>query len=396
MMKKFFLILLPVLLCACHPRQDSYTVIVSLDAFRWDFPEMYDTPWLDSIARAGVKAVMMPSYPSSTFPNHYTLATGLVPDHHGIVNSQFWDPVRELTYAMGDRQTRDIPDFYGGEPVWVTAEKQGVRTANLYWVGSDIPIGGILPSSYRYWYDVPRLDYAERANELVRLLSLPEAERPRLTMVYFDDPDATSHEFGPDSIESGVMVHYLDSLVGVMYRGVRALPYGDKVNFIITADHGMTDIADDRFIRIDAVLDTALCERIVSTNPTSIFTRPGCHDAVLEALSKVEHIHAWAKEDVPASLCYGTSDRIGDVVVAPDLGWQFAFQPRGLLGAHGYDPQEPDMQVMFRASGPDFKVGYVSEERFANTAVYPLLCHLLGVEPAPCDGKLFWVQDLLR
>ena len=227
-------------------------------------------------------------------------------------------------------------------------------------------------------------------------MSLPERERPRFVMAYFDDPDATTHEFGPNSIESGIMIHYLDSLVGVMYRGLRSLPYGERINFIVTADHGMTDISDERFICINEVLDTTLCERIVSTNPTSIFTKPGCHETVLNALSKVDHIQAWAKEDVPEHLHYGSSPKLGDVIVAPDLGWQFAFQPRGLKGAHGYDPLEQDMQVMFRAGGPDFKNGYDSEEVFANTAVYPLLCHLLGVKPVPCDGELSRVKPLLR
>jgi len=383
-------------MCACCPRRDRYVVIVSLDAFRWDYPEMYDTPWLDSIARAGVRAVMMPSYPSSTFPNHYTLATGLVPDHHGIVNSQFWDPERGELYSMGDSLTRYNPVYYGGEPVWNTAERQGVRTASIYWVGSDVAIGGHYPSSYLRWNDAPRLDYAQRAEETVRLLSLPKRQRPRLVMVYFDDPDATSHEFGPDSIESGTVIHYLDSLVGVMYQGVRSLPYGDRINFIVTADHGMTDISDERFIRIDEVLDTTWCERVVSTNPTSIFTRPGCRDSVLAALSEVEHIQAWPRESVPAELQYGSSPHLGDVIVAPDLGWQFAFQPRRLLGAHGYAPQEADMQVFFCASGPDFMEGYVSDETFANTAVYPLLCRLLGVKPAPCDGDLSGVGAMLK
>ena len=400
MRRRLLLPLLVVAAClaaaSCVRRPDHYTVIVSLDAFRWDYPALYDTPWLDSMARAGVQAEMLPSYPASTFPNHYTLATGLVPDHHGIVNSQFWDPEHGVQYAMGDTTTRYNPFYYGGEPVWVTAERQGVRTANLYWVGSDVAIGGMHPSSYRRWDDTPRLDYAGRAEELVRLMSLPEAERPRLVMVYFDDPDATSHEFGPVSIETGIMVHYLDSLVGVMYRGLQALPYGDRINLIVTADHGMTDISDERFICTDDVLKPEWVERIVSSTPSSIFTRPGCRDSVLTALRGVEHLYAWAKEDVPAELLYGSSPRLGDVIAAPELGWQFARSARQLLGGHGYFPQERDMHVAFRACGPDFKQGYVAERTFANTAVYPLLCRLLGVRPAPCDGDLSVAGDFLR
>lgn len=398
-MKRFLLLsaLLLGLCCGCIQKkpQNNLTVIVSLDAFRWDFTRIHQAPWLDSIGRAGIQAVMKPSYPSSTFPNHYTIATGLRPDHHGIVNSAFWDSERGVLYSMGDSVTRNRPYYYGGEPIWATAEKQGVRTASVYWVGSDIPIGGVLPTYYKYWYDVPRLTYPERVQETLRLASLPKEERPDLIMLYFDDPDWAAHQFGPSGIGTGMMISHLDSLMGVLYQGLRALPYGDKVNLIVTADHGMTDISDERFIRIDEVVDTSLCERIVSTNPTTIFSKPGCRDRILEQISKVEHVSAWKSEEMPEHLHYGRSPHLGDIVVAPDLGWQFAFTPRGLLGAHGYDPEEPDMQVIFRAAGPDFKRGYVKADKFDNVDIYPLLARLLHIQPAVTDGALDEVSDLL-
>ena len=383
-------------ICGCSSHRDNYTVVVSLDAFRWDYPDIYDTPWLDSIARAGVRAVMKPSFPSSTFPNHYTLATGLVPDHTGIVNSQFWDSVNQVMYSMGDKPTRNNPDYYAGEPIWTTAEKQGVKTGSIYWVGSDIPIKGTLPSYYRYWYDEPRLDFSERVDDALRLLSLPEDERPRLVMLYIDEPDATSHEFAPRSIETGIMVHYLDSLMGVLYKGIEALPYADKVNLIVTADHGMTDISDERFYKVDDYLKPEWCEHVVSSNPTSIFTSPGCQDSVLNALNSLEHLKAYRKGEVPAHLNYGTSPHLGDVIAIPDPGWQFASAPRHLLGAHGYDTEFPDMHVNFAACGPDFKTGYVMPEKFRNVCLYPLLAHLLGIKPEPVDGSLEEVECMLK
>lgn len=397
-MKRIFLLaaLLSVLCCSCARRTPNLTVVVSLDAFRWDLTLIHQAPWLDSIGRAGVQAVMKPSYPSSTFPNHYTLATGLRPDHHGIVNSQFWDSERNIQYRMGDSTTRNQPYYYGGEPIWVTAEKQGRTTASIYWVGSDIPIGGVLPTYWLYWYDTPRLDFAARVQETLRLAALPSRERPSLIMTYIDEPDMTAHEFGPTSIETGLMVAYLDSLMGVLYTGLRALPQGDKINLIITADHGMTDISDERFVRIAEVVDTSLCAHIVSTNPTTIFSKPGCRDSLLAALAKVEHISAWKSEEVPEHLHYGSSPNLGDIIVAPDQGWQFSSEPRGILGGHGYDPEEPDMQVVFRAAGPDFKRGFVQEEKFDNVDIYSLLAHLLKIRPAPTDGSLDGVKPLLK
>ena len=398
-MKKL-LVLLPLLAlvvsCAKQPRSDNYTVVVSLDAFRWDYPQIHSTPCLDSIAAVGVSATMKPSFPSSTFPNHYCLATGLVPDHNGIVNSQFWDSETSEEYSMGDIVSRNKPGYYFGEPIWNTAEKQGVKTGCVYWVGSDIPVGGKLPTHYRYWYDEPRLDFAERVDDAVRLLSLPEEERPRLVMVYFDEPDMSGHIYGPTSRETGETVAYLDSLMGDFRSKLLALPYGDKINFIVLSDHGMTDISDERFIKIDDYLKPEWYEHAESINPTNIYSSPGCRDSILNALAGVEHISVWKKEEIPSRLVYGSSHRVGDIVVSPDCGWQFAKSPRGSKGAHGVDPEYPDMQVIFRACGPDFKTGYKAPEKFVNVDVYPLLAHLLGIRPEKTDGKLERVKCLLN
>ena len=155
-----------------------YTVIVSLDGFRWDYPQMYDTPFFDRMAREGVKATMIPSFPSKTFPNHYTIATGLVPDHHGIVANTFWDPQRQELYKMSNLKTRNDASYYGGEPIWITAQKQGIKTGNIYWVGSDIAVKGQHPTYYHVYDQKPRLTQTERVAEALRMLKLPEEERP--------------------------------------------------------------------------------------------------------------------------------------------------------------------------------------------------------------------------
>ena len=378
--------------CGEGQQKRNLTIVVSLDAFRWDYPTIYNTPWLDSIAANGVAATMVPSYPSSTFPNHFTLATGLVPDHHGIVNSQFWAPEKGELFSMGDSATRYNPYYLGGEPIWVTAKKQGVKSASIYWVGSDVAIQGLYPDYYLRWDNEPRLTYPQRVEEALRIAKLPESERPSLLMVYFDEPDWTTHHYGPIAQESEAVIEELDSLMGILYRGLKELDYG--VNLIVTSDHGMTDISDDRFISIEQTVNPDWVERIVSTNPTSIFCKEGCRDSLFEQLSKVKHISVWRKEEVPAHLNYGTSNHLGDLIVAPDLGWQFATTPRGLNGAHGYDINEPDMQIIFRACGPDFKRGYTLPHSFSNVDLYSILAELLKIEPAKTDGSLEKVQEL--
>ena len=378
--------------CGEGQQKRNLTIVVSLDAFRWDYPTIYNTPWLDSIAANGVAATMVPSYPSSTFPNHFTLATGLVPDHHGIVNSQFWAPEKGELFSMGDSATRYNPYYFGGEPIWVTAKKQGVKSASIYWVGSDVAIQGLYPDYYLRWDNEPRLTYPQRVDEALRIAKLPESERPSLLMVYFDEPDWTTHHYGPIAEESEAVIEELDSLMGILYRGLKELDYG--VNLIVTSDHGMTEISDEKFISIEQTVNPDWVERIVSTNPTTIFCKEGCRDSLFNQLSKVKHISVWRKEEVPAHLNYGTSNHLGDLIVAPDLGWQFATTPRGLNGAHGYDINEPDMQIIFRACGPDFKRGYTLPHTFSNVDLYSILAELLKIEPAKTDGSLEKVQEL--
>ena len=378
--------------CGEGQQKRNLTIVVSLDAFRWDYPTIYNTPWLDSIAANGVAATMVPSYPSSTFPNHFTLATGLVPDHHGIVNSQFWAPEKGELFSMGDSATRYNPYYFGGEPIWVTAKKQGVKSASIYWVGSDVAIQGLYPDYYLRWDNEPRLTYPQRVEEALRIAKLPESERPSLLMVYFDEPDWTTHHYGPIAEESEAVIEQLDSLMGILYRGLKELDYG--VNLIVTSDHGMTEISDEKFISIEQSVNPDWVERIVSTNPTTIFCKEGCRDSLFEQLSKVKHISVWRKEEVPAHLNYGSSNHLGDLIVAPDLGWQFATTPRGLKGAHGYDINEPDMQIIFRACGPDFKRGYTLPHSFSNVDLYSILAELLKIEPAKTDGSLEKVQEL--
>ena len=384
-------------LCGCSKNQSTYTIVVSLDAFRWDYPDMIDTPGLNEIASDGVRCVMEPSYPASTFPNHYTIATGLVPDHNGIVNGSFWNPDTQKTFSMGDSLTRYNPEYYLGEPIWVTAEKAGVKTASIYWVGSDVPIQGVLPTYNYPWWEKSHLTFEERANETVRLLSLPKKDRPRLVMLYFDEPDETSHNYGPLAPETHAIIHRLDSIVGNMYRQLRALPYGDKINIIVTADHGMTEISNERFIDWDDYLKPSWYEHIIGTNPTNIYAKENCIDSIMVALNGVEHISVWRHGEVPDELNYGTSNRCGDVIVAPDLGWQFAASPKNKLGAHGYSPREKDMQVVFIASGPSFQEGILSSDvLFQNVDIYPMLAHILQLTPVNTDGILKKSQSIIK
>ena len=400
-----FLLLTGLFGVACQSKNDRYTVIISLDGSRWDYADYYDMPFFDSLATVGVKARMEASFPSSTFPNHYTMATGLVPDHHGLVNNSFWNPDTQHGYAIGDKESRYDARYYGGEPIWITAQKQGVKCGVVYWVGSDIPVGpegNAFPTYYRHWDEDPHWTFEERCDEIVRLLSLPQKERPRLVMGYFDEPDHQGHVHGPISPECKQMTERMDSLMHSLYLRLKALPIGKKLNFILAGDHGMTEISPERFIGWYDVMPEEWIERIVGNLPTSIWVKEGYVDSLYNRLKQVEHLNVWKHGEVPAYLNYGTSNRLGDLIVSPDLGWQFNFAPSRNHGTHGFDPTETDMMVAFRAVGPDFKEGYEApftegeKSAFHNTDLYPMLCKLLGVKPAPADGKLERIQKILK
>ena len=400
-----FLLLTGLFGVACQSKNDRYTVIISLDGSRWDYADYYDMPFFDSLATVGVKARMEASFPSSTFPNHYTMATGLVPDHHGLVNNSFWNPDTQHGYAIGDKESRYDARYYGGEPIWITAQKQGVKCGVVYWVGSDIPVGpedNAFPTYYRHWDEDPHWTFEERCDEIVRLLSLPQNERPRLVMGYFDEPDHQGHVHGPISPECKQMTERMDSLMHSLYLRLKALPIGKKLNFILAGDHGMTEISPEHFIGWYDVMPEEWIERIVGNLPTSIWVKEGHVDSLYNRLKQVEHLNVWKHGEVPAYLNYGTSNRLGDLIVSPDLGWQFNFAPSRNHGTHGFDPTETDMMVAFRAVGPDFKEGYEApftegeKSAFHNTDLYPMLCKLLGVKPAPADGKLERIQKILK
>ena len=399
MRRLFYLLLLMVMLPwhAMAAGRDTYTVIISLDGLRWDYLDTYDVPFMQQLAREGVKAVMQPSFPSKTFPNHYTLATGLTPDHHGIIANSFWDRDKGVEYSLKNAVTRADGNYYGGDPVWLTAKHQGVKTAAVFWVGSDVAIKGEHPT---YWrdYQTQQLDFESRVDEILRLLSMPEKERPHLVMAYFEEPDRSGHSYGPMHRLTRRAMENMDLLLSKMWARIQMLPYADKVNLIITGDHGMTSVDPKRFVDMDDVLPERWIERSCNDYPTLIYAKaPQYVDSIYGALQHVDHIRAWKRADIPAYLGYGSNKNMGDVVVLPDVGWLFASKPSKTQGgSHGFDHTAADMQVGFRAIGPDFKVGYEKADRFRNVCIYPLLCYLLGVQPSPNDGDLDEVRDMLR
>lgn len=400
-MRKISLVLLSVFFVFVGFAQDKYVVLVSMDGFRWDYPQLYNTPNLDKLAKNGVHAQsLIPCFPSKTFPNHYSMATGLYPDHHGIVNNSFYAPEFNESFSLGNMKAKYDPKFYGGDPIWNVAERQGVKAASFFWVGSEVAINGHQPSLWKM-YD-GSIPFSDRIDTVVSWLRLPERERPRFVMLYFQEPDAISHSTGPYSVQTKAMVQQLDSLVGVLYAKLKALPVGSKVNLIVVSDHGMGEISPSKVVELSSKVKQQWVDQVQADNPMmNIKAKPEFYDSVYNALSSFEHIKAWKSAEVPKRLNYGKNPRDLDFVVVADSLWSITWKirpnrPKEFIGGtHGYDPDFKQVQGIFYADGPAFKDG-CEVSSFENLNVYNIVGKALGIQVPKNDGDSTLLKQIMH
>lgn len=360
------------------------TIVISCDGFRWDYSEMYDTPFLDLMARQGVKGELVPSFPSKTFPNHYTLATGLRPEHHGIIANSFLNRATGARFSLSNPKTKYDARFYHGEPLWLTAQRQGLHTAVFYWPGSDVAVGGHYPDLWHSYDEKPHLTFTQRVDGIMQQLTAKKS--PDLIMAYFEEPDASGHSYGPQAKQTRAAVENIDSLLGSLWTRIGKAGLQDQVNLVVVSDHGMTWFTPSRQITVGRYLHKDWYQSIEGNLPANIYAAQRWQqDSIVAALSHVAHLHVWRKADIPQWLHYQSDPNIGDVLVLPDEGFLFTDETCHDEGVHGFDPAYSDMHALFRAVGPDVRVGE-NIGAFSNTAVYALVCRLLGISPAPNDG----------
>lgn len=393
-------ILLILIISSCQQTKQTekpYLIIVSMDGFRWDYTDGVSTPNFDAIENMGVKAEsMQASFPSKTFPNHYTLVTGLVPDHHGIVNNSFYAPEFDETYTLHNREIVQNGKFYGGEPIWNTAEKQGMKAASYFWVGSEADIQGIRPS---YWkvYD-HHFDFYQRVDSVMAWLSLEESKRPHMISWYVAEPDGIGHRYGPHSSQADSVVKSLDDLLGYFMKKLANHPLSEQVNVIVTSDHGMGSISEEKTIHLSHHIKSEWVDKILGGNPIyNIQAKENYYDSIFRSLESVTGMSIYKNPDLPNHLNYGTHKRCLDFTIVADSSYSiYSIGPKKYSqGTHGYDIANKDMNAIFYAYGPAFKKAY-SQAMFKNTSVYPLMCEILGLTPATNDGNLEEVRGMLK
>ncbi|REC43400.1 alkaline phosphatase family protein [Chryseobacterium pennipullorum] len=381
-----------------------YVIMISTDGFRHDYAQKYHAEHLLKLSGNGIRAkAMIPSYPSITFPNHWSLITGLYPSHHGLIDNFFYDYKRKEAYAMNSKKNAEDGSWYGGTPLWGLAEKQGMVSASLMWVGSASDAGGLRPSYYYPYHE--KFSPAEKVKKVINWLKLPEQKRPHFISLYFPEVDGSGHHFGPDAPETENAVHLIDRAVGDLVQQVNDLGL-NNVNFIFVSDHGMIKVDGGTPLEIPALLfdrnrfdfyNSQTLLRVYVKNPDEV-------KKVYKELrsNATEDYEVFLDKKLPRYLHFATKDdhyhRIGQILLIPTAPKIFLEKGRKTsVGKHGYNPKiVPEMKATFFAWGPEFKNNLMIDE-FSNVNVYPVVAEILGLQrDQPIDGKLKVLKKILK
>lgn len=369
------------------------TILISIDAFRPDYVGRGDTPDLDALAAGGAHAAMRPSFPSLTFPNHTALVTGLYPDHNGIVANTMYDPAKPgVKFYNKELEALDPFWWAGAEPIWITAEKAGIRSGTMFWPGEEAAHDGIRPSDWAR-FD-PNFTSAQRVLTVEDWMRRPAALRPRFLTLYFDDVDKAGHKHGPWGAPTIDAVRHIDTLIGDLRDTLAALH--QPVNFVIVSDHGMRAVEPAKAVLLPTLLPNSSYTLIFYGPFAAIDPLPGHEDEVARALlAPNPHMTCWRKGDVPPAYHYGHNPRVAPILCLAERGGDVLQAPPTNQGEHGYDIDDPEMAALFLVNGPAFRTGARLPAKFDNVDVYPMLARLIGVTPRPNDGDPATLAALL-
>lgn len=386
-----------------HPaaldRDAPILILISIDGFRHDYFDKVDTPTLDRLRAEGASsAALIQVFPTKTFPTHYSVVTGLHPGEHGIVANNMYDPDMDARFSLHLRDAVQDPRWWGGEPIWNTAERQGLRAATFFWPGSEAAVGGRQASEW-HAYDAS-VDYDTRVDTALGWLDRPPPDRPRLITLYFEGVDTAGHRqgFGSERLQRAIVE--VDDALGRLLAGIEARDLASRVNLVIVSDHGMASIATDRRIYLYDYVDAARV-RVDDWGPvTAVRPDPDYLDEAFRRLHGAHpNLQVYRRENTPERYRFRDHPRIAPLILVADVGWMVTrrdFVPRRPeVASHGWDPESPQMHAIFIARGPAFRAG-LRVDRVEAIHLYELMCTVLGIEPAPNSGDLDAVRGLLR
>ena len=387
---------------------ENYVLLVSFDGFRHDYAEKYNLPNFKQLAKEGATTEMMlSSFPSKTFPNHYSIITGMYAGNHGLVDNKFYVKEKNAFYAIGDRAKVEDASYYKGYPLWQWLQKHGMKTASYFWVGSEAPIQGEFPTYYyKYKESIPN---EERIEQVIRWFQMPKNERPRFITLYFSFVDTEGHNSGPNSEKLKEAVQEADRLLGILMEKLKKIHL--PINTIVVSDHGMIEMqsSDENLVDTEEVSDYL--------NNKAFFVNNGMHGHIyIDNHEYTEEIYQYVKSklaprvalyrrnETPEHWHYNKDPRIGDIFLIceppyymiPNKNHPFTKRTTP-WGTHGYDPYTtPDMGGIFYAVGANIKKGY-RVKTFENVNVFPLITKLLGVEnPQTIDGRTEVLEKIVK
>lgn len=300
-------------------------LVISLDGFRYDYYDHVMMRSLQSLTARGVHARkgMKGVFCTVTFPSHWTIVTGLYEESHGIIGNNFYDPISNRSFSMASREKY----WYGGEPIWVTAKRQGRKTGVYFWVGSQVDQGRYNPDfAPPYDQSVP---LRQRIDTVIKWLTEDHVD---LAMMYWNQPDTAGHAYGvmSDQVvkELNMIDDELDRMLSILgEKGM--LPH---LNIIVTADHGMMNLTTDGEILIHAD-DPGIRDNVVRIPDSGIvvhfWTKEGGHHVkslmqhldILSSQAGMSHFDHWIKEEIPSKWHYRNSERIAPVVAVAHPGF---------------------------------------------------------------------------
>lgn len=383
-------------------------ILISLDGYSQQYLGKYSAPHIEQLIAEGIVAeAMQPAFPTKTFPNHYSIVTGLYPGNHGIIENNIYDADFDSIFRMDNSEEVTAARWWLGEPIWVTAELQGIKTGTYFYPGSEADIKGVRP---RYWqvYD-GKISNTERVQSVLQWLALPPEERPRFITLYISTIDDAGHQYGPDSAEVSVAVAEVDKAIGQLISGLKQQNMYGKVNLMLVSDHGMANVPAEQVIVVDHLFDTSKALLTLWTPEiVSIFPKMGELENIYQQLSTnlPAAARVYRKQELPDRWHYQQSKRVAPLLIIPEPGWRLLQHKRHLreqndpsrqavTGSHGYDNIAPQMQAIFIGHGPAFAKG-LTIPAFANIQLYNLMCSILGITPAPNDGNPEWAESLLK
>lgn len=387
------------------PPERAILILISIDGFRPDYLDRFAPPALLKLANDGVRADgLIPQFPSKTFPNHYTIVTGLTLAHHGIISNNIRDAAIPGEFTLSNREVQSDPRWWGGEPIWNTAERQGRKTAAMFWPGSEVMIGGHRGT---YWmpYD-DKMPHADRVNKILDWLRLPEGERPSFLTLYYSDVDNAGHRNGPDSEEVKDAVMRVDKSIGDLVAGVQQIGVSDRVNYVVVSDHGMAALSRDRVIVLDDYIDVATAEVVDWSPVLALSPKDGDVEKMYAALKdKHPALAVYKRTEIPPEYGLAGHPRLPAIFAIAKEGWTITSKAevvrwgetnrRALGGTHGYDGRLPSMHGLFIASGPRILRG-LKVRPFENIHLYDFMCAVLGLQPAKNDGDPAVTRGMLR